>query len=409
MNISPLAPTKFSAMPDVKGVALKVFETRVVYNSRDDLLLAQFAEGTQVAGVFTQSKTCSAAVEWCKKHLATGDQARLLLVNAGNSNAFTGAAGERSVISILSHLAQKFGLQNSEIYTASTGVIGELLSADDLLNAVDADQHSAVENNFVGAANAIRTTDTFAKYSSRQVKIAGKLVTINAIAKGSGMIAPDMATMLSFIFTDANISQAALQKILVTAVQPSFNSITVDSDTSTSDTVLLFATGKSEATKIDDSTAPELQDFVTAINELCLEMAQQIVKDGEGAQKFITVNIDGAADDQAAHNIGMSIANSPLVKTAIAGEDANWGRIIMAIGKSGEQADRDRIEITIGGIKITQHGQVVKGYDEAPVTQHMKTPNINISVAMGLGDGRARIYTCDLTHGYIAINADYRS
>lgn len=206
MNISPLAPTKFSAMPDVKGVALKVFETRVVYNSRDDLLLAQFAEGTQVAGVFTQSKTCSAAVEWCKKHLATGDQARLLLVNAGNSNAFTGAAGERSVISILSHLAQKFGLQNSEIYTASTGVIGELLSADDLLNAVDADQHSAVENNFVGAANAIRTTDTFAKYSSRQVKIAGKLVTINAIAKGSGMIAPDMATMLSFIFTDANLS-----------------------------------------------------------------------------------------------------------------------------------------------------------------------------------------------------------
>ncbi|MCJ8324081.1 MAG: bifunctional glutamate N-acetyltransferase/amino-acid acetyltransferase ArgJ [Rhizobiales bacterium] len=409
MNISPLAPTEFSRMPDVKGVALKMFETRMVYKNRDDLLLAQFAKGTQVAGVFTQSKTCSAAVDWCKKHLATGHQARLLLVNAGNSNAFTGAAGERSVTSVFNHLAQKFKLKNSEIYTASTGVIGELLSADDLLNAVDANKFSTPENNFIGAANAIRTTDTFAKFSSRQVEIAGNSVTINAIAKGSGMIAPDMSTMLSFIFTDANISQPALQKILVAAVKPSFNAITVDSDTSTSDTVLLFATGQLDAPQINDSSAPELQDFVTAINELCLEMAQYIVRDGEGAQKFITVNIGGAVDDQAAHNIGMSIANSPLVKTAIAGEDANWGRIIMAIGKSGEQADRDLIEITIGGIKITQNGQVVKGYDEAPVTRHMQTQNIIIDVSMGLSDGQATVYTCDLTHGYITINADYRS
>lgn len=409
MKISPLAPTQFPDMPDVAGVVIKTYEARVVYKNRDDLLLAQFAKGTQVAGVFTKSKTRSASVDWCKKHLATLNDGRLLMVNSGNSNAFTGAAGERSVTGILSHLADKFSVQPNEIYTSSTGVIGQLLSGQDLLNVVDADSVSTVDNAFVGAANAIKTTDTFAKYASRIVKIAGEDVVINIIAKGSGMIAPDMATMLSYIFTDANISQALLQDILTKAVGKSFNSITVDSDTSTSDTVLLFATGQSAAPRIDVVGDDRLADFVTAIDELCLEMAQQIVKDGEGAQKFITVKIDGAQNDTAAKVIGLSIANSPLVKTAIAGEDANWGRIIMAIGKSGEDADRDLIEISIGGVKITENGQVVAGYDETPVAAHMKGQYVNIEVELGLGDGAATIYTCDLTHGYIEINADYRS
>ncbi|MBL1242323.1 MAG: bifunctional glutamate N-acetyltransferase/amino-acid acetyltransferase ArgJ [OCS116 cluster bacterium] len=409
MKTSPLVPAHFPDMPKVKGLEIKTYEARVVYKNRDDLLLVRFDQGTQVAGVFTKSRTRSASVDWCKKHLASGLDGRLLMVNSGNSNAFTGAAGERSVTDILAHLAAKFNIKADEIYTSSTGVIGQLLSGQDLLNVVDADAVSKVDNAYVAAANAIKTTDTFAKYATKSVSIDGAAVTINIIAKGSGMIAPDMATMLSYAFTDANISQNALQKILSVAVGKSFNSITVDSDTSTSDTVLLFATGGSDALHIDDADDTRLAEFVAAIDALCLEMAQQIVKDGEGASKFITVKIDGAEDDRAAKVIGLSIANSPLVKTAIAGEDANWGRIIMAIGKSGEMADRDLIEIAIGGVKITQNGQVVDGYDETPVTQHMQGQYVDIEVGLGLGDGAATIYTCDLTHGYIEINADYRS
>lgn len=409
MKISPLIPAQLPNMPFVKGVELKTYEARVVYKGRDDLLLAQFVKGTQVAGVFTKSKTRSASVDWCKKHLASHAQGRLLLVNSGNSNAFTGAAGERSVTDILAHLASKFNINSNEIYTSSTGVIGELLSADSLLNTIDADAPSKTDNAYIAAANAIKTTDTFAKYASKTVQIAGETVTINIIAKGSGMIAPDMATMLSYIFTDANISQNALQLILSNAVESSFNSITVDSDTSTSDTVLLFATAASNAPHIEAADDQRLADFTTAINQLCLEMAQQIVKDGEGAQKFITIKINGAIDDRAAKTIGLSIANSPLVKTAIAGEDANWGRIIMAIGKSGEEADRDLIQISIGGVKITEAGQVVKAYDETPVAAHMKGQYVDIAVNLGLASGSATVYTCDLTHGYIEINADYRS
>uniref|UniRef100_A0A2A4Z3E0 Arginine biosynthesis bifunctional protein ArgJ n=1 Tax=OCS116 cluster bacterium TaxID=2030921 RepID=A0A2A4Z3E0_9PROT len=409
MKTSPLVPAHFPDMPKVKGLEIKTYEARVVYKNRDDLLLVRFDQGTQVAGVFTKSRTRSASVDWCKKHLASGLDGRLLMVNSGNSNAFTGAAGERSVTDILAHLAAKFNIKADEIYTSSTGVIGQLLSGQDLLNVVDADAVSKVDNAYVAAANAIKTTDTFAKYATKSVSIDGAAVTINIIAKGSGMIAPDMATMLSYAFTDANISQNALQKILSVAVGKSFNSITVDSDTSTSDTVLLFATGGSDAPHIDDADDARLAEFVVAIDALCLEMAQQIVKDGEGASKFITVKINGAEDDRAAKVIGLSIANSPLVKTAIAGEDANWGRIIMAIGKSGEMADRDLIEIAIGGVKITQNGQVVDGYDETPVTQHMQGQYVDIAVGLGLGDGAATIYTCDLTHGYIEINADYRS
>lgn len=409
MKTSPLVPAHFPDMPKVKGLEIKTYEARVVYKNRDDLLLVRFDQGTQVAGVFTKSRTRSASVDWCKKHLASGLDGRLLMVNSGNSNAFTGAAGERSVTDILAHLAAKFNIKADEIYTSSTGVIGQLLSGQDLLNVVDADMVSKVDNAYIAAANAIKTTDTFAKYATKNVNIDGAAVTINIIAKGSGMIAPDMATMLSYVFTDANISQNALQKILNVAVGKSFNSITVDSDTSTSDTVLLFATGGSDAPHIDDADDTRLAEFVAAIDALCLEMAQQIVKDGEGASKFITVKINGAEDDRAAKVIGLSIANSPLVKTAIAGEDANWGRIIMAIGKSGEMADRDLIEIAIGGVKITQNGQVVDGYDETPVTQHMQGQYVDIEVGLGLGDGAATIYTCDLTHGYIEINADYRS
>lgn len=409
MKISPLVPAHFPDMPAVKGLEIKTYEARVVYKNRDDLLLVQFDQGTQVAGVFTRSKTRSASVDWCKKHLASGLDGRLLLVNSGNSNAFTGAAGERSVTDILAYLAAKFNVKADEIYTSSTGVIGQLLSGQDLLNVVDADTVSKVDNAYIAAANAIKTTDTFAKYATKSLTIDGAAVTINIIAKGSGMIAPDMATMLSYVFTDASISQNALQKILSAAVGKSFNSITVDSDTSTSDTVLLFATGGSDAPHIVDADDVRLAEFVAAIDALCLEMAQQIVKDGEGASKFITVKINGAEDDRAAKVIGLSIANSPLVKTAIAGEDANWGRIIMAIGKSGEMADRDLIEIAIGGVKITQNGQVVDGYDEAPVTQHMQGQYVDIEVGLGLDDGAATVYTCDLTHGYIEINADYRS
>lgn len=409
MKISPLIPAHFPDMPEVKGLIIKTYEARVVYKGRDDLLLAQFAQGTKVAGVFTKSKTRSASVDWCKKHLASGGEGRLLMVNSGNSNAFTGAAGERSVTDILAHLAAKFNVEPNEIYTSSTGVIGQLLSGQDLLNVVDADKVSAVDNAYIAAANAIKTTDTFAKYATKSVEIGGELVTINIIAKGSGMIAPDMATMLSYIFTDANIAQNALQTILNRAIDKSFNSITVDSDTSTSDTVLAFATGASDAPHIAEADDKRLVAFVMAIEALCLEMAQQIVKDGEGASKFITVNVTGAETDAAAKVIGLSIANSPLVKTAIAGEDANWGRIIMAIGKSGEMADRDLIEIAIGSVKITQNGQVVEGYDESPVAAHMKGQYVDIEVGLGLGDGRATVYTCDLTHGYIEINADYRS
>lgn len=409
MNKSPLAPVNFPNMPAVKGVEIKTYEARVVYKGRDDLLVARFAQGTQVAGVFTRSKTRSASVEWCVKHLASGADGRLLMVNSGNSNAFTGAAGERSVTGMLAHLAEKYDIQTNEIYTSSTGVIGQLLSGQDLLNVVDADTFSQTDNAFIGAANAIKTTDTFAKYATRKVKIGDEQVVINIIAKGSGMIAPDMATMLSYIFTDANISQNALQKILKTAVQKSFNSITVDSDTSTSDTVLLFATGAVGGVKITDAADEKLAEFSAAIGELCLEMAQQVVKDGEGASKFISIAVSGAEDDRAARVIGLSIANSPLVKTAIAGEDANWGRIIMAIGKAGERADRDLIEISIGGIKITQNGQVVDDYDETPVAKHMQGQYVDIEVGLGLAAGEATIYTCDLTHGYIEINADYRS
>lgn len=411
MKTSPLAPSKFPKMPTVNGVDIYSYAARIVYQDRNDLMVARFIKGTQVAGVFTKSKTRSAAVEWCIRHLETQKDGRLLIVNSGNSNAFTGRAGNQSVAQIINHLANKFDVSIDEIYTSSTGVIGELLSADGLLAAIDDGQVSDGDNvnDFVTAANAILTTDTFAKYATKTVKIAGTKVVINAMAKGSGMIAPDMATMLSYIFTDAKISQAALQQILNAAVQKSFNSITVDSDTSTSDTVLLFATGATDAPFMDDAESAELSEFVQAINELCLEMAHQIVKDGEGAQKFITVNISGAISDASAHIIGLSIANSPLVKTAIAGEDANWGRIIMAIGKAGEAADRDLIEISIGGVKITRQGQVVDGYDETPVVEHMQGQYVDIDVDLGLDNGRATIYTCDLTHGYITINADYRS
>lgn len=409
MQTSPLAPTQFPQMPSINGVVISTYQAHIAYKNRDDLLVIALKAGTSVAGVFTKSKTRSASVERCVKHLACQQEARLLVVNSGNSNAFTGRAGNKTVDDIITQLATKHDIKPEQVYTSSTGVIGELLSADKILNTIEQNNQTTHDNAFVAAANAIMTTDTFAKYATKTVLIGGEKVVINAIAKGSGMIAPDMATMLSYIFTDAKIPQDILQQILFKASQKSFNSITVDSDTSTSDTVLLFATGSASHKEINNIDDKALLNFIEAIDELCLEMAQQIVKDGEGAQKFITVNVKGATNDKAAHNIGLSIANSPLVKTAIAGEDANWGRIVMAVGKSGEDADRDLLEISIGDTKITQHGQVVKGYDEAPVTKHMQGQYIEINVDLGLKKGEATIYTCDLTHGYIEINADYRS
>ena len=403
MTISPLAPAQFPDMPHIAGVRMSVAQTAMKYQGRDDLLLMQFDEGTSFAGVFTQSATASAAVLASRDVAKTG-QIRAILVNAGNANAFTGAMGAKAVDDCIARLAEQLQVPKSAIATASTGVIGEPLKAEEITShfaALTASAHASWEQ----AAGAIRTTDTFAKGAAAHFTIKGVPCVISGIAKGSGMIAPDMATMLSFIATDIGISSDKLARILTRVTNQSFNAITVDSDTSTSDSVYLAATGKAIWIESEDDCAI----FESALREVMISLATQIVRDGEGASKFITIDITGAVDDRSAHKIGLAIGNSPLVKTAISGEDANWGRIVMAVGKAGEPADRDKLEIAIGGITITQNGMRHPDYDETPLAAHMKQENIDIAVDIGLGDGKARIWTCDLSHGYITINADYRS
>jgi len=413
-GISPLAPDHFPTLPAIKGVRLGVAAAGVKYRDRTDVLLVDLVQGTKVAGVFTQSKTASAPVDWCKKSL-NGGLAQGLLVNSGNANAFTGARGVDAVEKSVEVVADILACRPSRIFAASTGVIGEPLDwskiTDCLGNLYASMKPVAEPDDWQLAANAIMTTDTFAKAATATVDINGKTVTINGIAKGSGMIAPDMATMLSFIFTDAVIPAAVLQEILSPLADQSFNAITVDSDTSTSDTVLLFATGQSDHDAVLSSNDPCLDDFKAALKKLMIDLAQQIVRDGEGASKFIAITVTGAENDLAAKNIALSIANSPLVKTAIAGEDANWGRIVMAVGKAGEAADRDRLSIKVGGVAVADQGLRVDNFDETPIAQHMKGDAIDIAVDVGITDnaGRATVWTCDLTHGYITINADYRS
>ncbi len=406
-DISPLAPTSFPAMPKIPGVQLAAADCGVRYSGKLDVLLVELAEGTEVAGVFTKSQTAAAPIDWCKQAIGNG-KARALVVNSDNANAFNGVAGIASVERTAAQTSEIVGCAQQDVFIASTGVIGEALPDQKITDAL-AGLKSELGSDWQAAADAICTTDTYPKGSFRTVKIGDTEVMIGGIAKGSGMIAPDMATMLAFVFTDAAIPQNILQRLLSKSADESFNSITVDSDTSTSDTVLLFATGKAEHEWVTAVGDAHLRDFRQALDQVMLDLAQQIVRDGEGATKFVEIKVSGAADDTAARKIGLAIANSPLVKTAIAGEDANWGRIVMAVGKSGEQANRDQLCISMGGVEIAATGQAVEGYDEAPVAEHMKGQDIYIAVDVGIGQGSATVWTCDLTHGYISINADYRT
>jgi glutamate N-acetyltransferase / amino-acid N-acetyltransferase len=408
-EISPLAPTSFPAMPEIAGVGLSAAATGIRYKNRVDVLLATLAQGTTVAGCLTNSKSRSAPVDWCADGLKQG-KARAVVVNAGNANAFTGKAGVATVKAVAAAATKLLGCKPAEVFQASTGVIGEPLNPAPIVNALPELVKSASASSWDMAAKAIMTTDTFAKMATVKTKLGGKTITINGIAKGSGMIAPDMATMLVFIFTDAAIPAKVLQSLLTKAVNPSFNCITVDGDTSTSDTVLLFATGAAGQVKDLKSAADaRLKPFAKALDALCLDLALQVARDGEGAEKLIEIKITGAESDKAAHKIGMTIANSPLVKTAIAGEDANWGRIVMAIGKSGEKAIRDKLRIKIGGVLVAAKGMKDQNYKEADIMPHMKGRDIKIEADIGVGKGKACVWTCDLTHRYIDINGSYRS
>jgi len=403
--VSPLA-LPLPVLPAMAGVRLATGQAGIRYQDRTDVLLMAFAEGTTVAGVFTKNLCPGAPVTHCREVLQ-GGIARALLVNAGNANVFNGAAGLRAVEVTAHAVATALETPAETVFLASTGVIGEPLPAHKIVAVMGALKDGLAEGHFDAAARAIMTTDTFPKAATRTARLGGVAVQITGIAKGSGMIAPDMATMLSFLFTDAAIPAAALQTMLAKGVDHSFNCITIDSDTSTSDTVLLFATGQAGNKPTDDPAA--LADFRRALGEVLHDLAMMVVRDGEGAQKFVQITVDGAVSNASAKRIGLAIANSPLVKTAIAGEDANWGRIVMAVGKAGEPADRDKLGIAVGGVWMAQNGGVVPGYNEAPVVAHMKGRDIEINVDIGLGSGRATVWTCDLTHGYIDINGSYRS
>ena len=407
-KISPLAPKRFPALPALAGARIAAGACGIRYKGRSDLMVAVLAPRTTVAGVFTRSLTASAPVEWCRRALAGGG-ARALVVNSGNANAFAGRVGAESVRRTTAAAAKIFESPAKQIFVASTGVIGEPLDAGRIVAALPRLRARLKETGWPAAARAITTTDTYPKGATRTARIGEATVVINGIAKGSGMIAPDMATMLSFVFTDAAIPASVLQRIFAAAINRTFNCITVDGDTSTSDTALLFATAKARHDPVRSATDPMLRDFRAGLEAVLGDLARQVVRDGEGASKFVTVTVGGAESARAARRIGLAIANSPLVKTAIAGEDANWGRIVMAVGKAGERADRDSLSIAIGGVAVATEGMVVNGYDEAPVARHMKGRDIDIAVDVGVGRGRARVWTCDLTTEYVRINADYRS
>ena len=408
LEISPLAPKSFPQMPFVNGVRMATAKTESKYKGRPDLLLIDLVSGTSVAGVLTKSTAPGHPVIWCRDKLQKG-KARGLVVNAGNANVFNGKSGMQAVEAIAKSVGTLLHCAKNEVYVASTGVIGERLDPTKIVEKIATLKDDLQNQNWKDAAIAITTTDTFPKGSHRVVKVGKTSVNLVGIAKGSGMIAPDMATMLGFIFTDAQIPAQILQKLLTRNVKSTFNSITVDGDTSTSDTLLLFATGVAEHSVPSNDHDPILKEFEIGLNEVMLDLAKQIVRDGEGAQKLIKINVSGASSPTSARRIGLSIANSPLVKTAIAGEDANWGRVVMAVGKSGEKADRDKLGVWFGGIKIAENGGVVDNYDERPVAKHMQGHEVIIDVDVGVGRGTATVWTCDLTHGYININADYRS
>ena len=409
LPVSPLAPKVFPKLPPVAGVRLSTLAAGERYRRRADLTLAELAPGTAVAGVLTQNVLPGAPIDWCRKYLPRG-KARALIVNAGNANVFTGRDGALAVAETAAAVAERVGCARNDVFVASTGVIGETLRIERIVKAVPRLYSGLAADNWRQAADAIRTTDTFSKASTAGCEIDGVPVRINGIAKGSGMIAPDMATMLSFVFTDAKLPATVLRPLLKQAADRTFNAITVDSDTSTSDTLLLFATGKGPRhPRIEAAGDRRLRGFRAALEQVLRDLAQQVVRDGEGATKFIEVRVTGAASVRAAKRIARTVADSPLVKTAIAGEDANWGRVVMAVGKAGERADRDRLAIRIGGVLIADRGHLHPDYREAQVTGHMKGEEILIEIDVGVGRGRAAVWTCDLTHGYIDINADYRS
>ncbi len=407
MERSPLA----LPFPDLAAIAgVRIGTASVPYKqwTRDCVTLVELADGTAVAGVTTKSKCPSPEVELCRAKLP-GGRARGLIVNAGNSNAFTGLTGRQAAQAQAARAAERLGCSPDAVFSASTGVIGVPLPVDLALAGVDKAHAALGTADWLAATNAIGTTDTFPKAASSSAMVGGSRVTLVGIIKGSGMIAPDMATMLGFIFSDAAVAPALWQQMLNAAVASSFNCITVDSDTSTSDTVLAFATGAAGHAELASMDDPGADALAAALADLCRQLAILVVRDGEGAQKLIEVTVTGAMDDGSAHRIALSIANSPLLKTAIAGGDANWGRVVMAVGKAGEPAERDLLSIRFGDTLVAQAGGVVPGYDEGPVAAHLAGQDVRIAVDLGLGAGRARVWTCDLTHGYISINADYRS
>jgi len=407
--VSPLAPAEISDLPPIAGASFATAEAGIKYRNRTDVLLAVFDKGTAVAGVFTRSKCPSAPVDWCKAALGAG-RARALLVNSGNANAFTGKRGRETVKLTAAMAAEAVGCRPKEVFLASTGAIGEPLDPSKFAGVVGALAQEAAPRRWLDAARAIMTTDTYPKLATRQARLGEAMVTINGIAKGAGMIAPDMATMLAFVVTDAPLAAPVLQALLSKGVQGSFNAITIDSDTSTSDTLLLFATGQAAgAPRIESPRDRRLADFRNALDSLLLDLAHQVVRDGEGARKFVEVRVEGAVSQRSARRIALSIANSPLVKTAIAGEDANWGRVVMAVGKAGEPADRDRLAIWFGDLRVAVKGERDPAYSEAAASAYMKGPAITILVDLALGSGSDRVWTCDLTKEYVAINGDYRS
>lgn len=411
IEASPLAPLAFPEMHSVPGVELGAVAAGLRYKGRPDLLLMTFAENTVVTGVFTKSKTPGAPVDWTKNCLSeTSGNVRAVVVNAGNANAFTGKHGLKATAKVASAVSKLLDCEENQVLQASTGVIGEPLDTNPMIRGLQMMTGGMSASMWKDSARAILTTDTFAKGASLTTTINGVRTVISGIAKGSGMIAPDMATMLGFVCTNANIAQDCLQQLLQDTTDNSFNAITVDSDTSTSDMVLLAATGqRAPYDQITDINDPALDNFKVALQQVMTDLAHQVIKDGEGATKFVQIDIEGAEDDQAAKIIARSVANSPLVKTAIAGEDPNWGRLIMAVGKSGEAVDRDSIKLWIGDQLVASDGAVTPLYVEAKAAEHMKGQNIHIKMHVGINHGAATMWTCDMTHGYISINADYRS
>jgi glutamate N-acetyltransferase/amino-acid N-acetyltransferase len=408
-TISPLAPKTVPHLPAVAGVRFATAAAGIRYRDRTDVMLALFEEGTSVAGVFTRSKCPSAPVEWCRARVK-GARARALVVNSGNANAFTGKNGRAACTLTAKLAATAAGCKTTEVFLASTGVIGEPLPAEAFDGVMENLVAAAAPDAYEEAARAIMTTDTFPKLATARARIAGTEVTINGFAKGAGMIAPDMATMLAFVFTDAPIAAPVLQTLLREGVVDTFNAVTIDGDTSTSDTLLAFATGGATAApRITRAHDPRLVPFRKAFGAVLADLAEQVARDGEGARKLVEITVEGAVSKASARRVALSIANSPLVKTAIAGEDANWGRVVMAVGKAGEPADRDRLSIWFNGIRVAHKGARDPGYDEAEVSAAMKKPEIALKVGLGLGKGRDRVLTCDLTKEYVAINGDYRS